>query len=609
MRGLSAAVLCLALAAAWLLPSASPAWARAQLAAPDGRLARPATGDTLATSTVRARPVQQVGGPFHYGIQAHLFWTDRPRVVSMAREAGFTWVKQQVRWDSIEPQAKGVYDWRELDAAVAAANQGGLRVLLSISAAPQWATGGNPIAGPPNNYQDFADFMRVVAQRYKGRVHAYEMWNEQNLWYEWGGKGRLNAGDYVRLLRLAYGAVKAVDPGAVVIAGALTPTGVNDGDTAIDDLLYLEQMYAAGVRDVSDAIGAHPHGYNNSPDDWMDTKTVASEGFKGHPSFYFRRLEQYRLLMERVGDPDRPIWITEVGWTTANQAPGYEYGRDNSEQDQARHLVRALEKARDEYPWVQAMFIWSLNFSTLVPPHDEKFPWSIINADWSPRPAYTAIKNMPKGGRNLRPPRPPTAAQVAQFARVGDCRWQIAVQLVGFTRSADVTNSSSGFYDACGVEAGEYASPDAPVGRTNENGELTVVLDHPDFGRYDYVFTDSVGRAAAVTIAYDPSTPPSGAATAANVAEIARVGDCQWRITVQLAGFTPQADVVASSSGSYDACGVEAGAYATPPGGVGRTNENGELTVVLDHPDFGRYDYVFTDSAGRSAAATIAYAP
>ncbi|MBI2323098.1 MAG: beta-galactosidase, partial [Chloroflexi bacterium] len=142
MRGLSAAVLCLALAAAWLLPSASPAWARAQLAAPDGRLARLATDDTLATSTVRARPAQQVGGPFHYGIQAHLFWTDRPRVVSMAREAGFTWVKQQVRWDSIEPQAKGVYDWRELDAAVAAANQGGLRVLLSISAAPRGATGG-----------------------------------------------------------------------------------------------------------------------------------------------------------------------------------------------------------------------------------------------------------------------------------------------------------------------------------------------------------------------------------------------------------------------------------------------------------------------------------
>ncbi len=43
------------------------------------------------------------------------------------------------------------------------------------------------------------------------------------------------------------------------------------------------------------------------------------------------------------------------------------------------------------------MLVWNLNFSTLgLSINDEKPPWSVINADYSPRPAYTALKNMPK---------------------------------------------------------------------------------------------------------------------------------------------------------------------------------------------------------------------
>ncbi|MBI4507672.1 MAG: cellulase family glycosylhydrolase [Chloroflexi bacterium] len=341
-------------------------------------------------------PAPAARRPFVYGVQAHLWGTDRERAVRLAREAGFTWVKQQVRWDAVEPRAKGQLDWSEPDRIVAAVNDGGLKLLLSIVAAPGWATGNNPVTGPPNDYRHLADLLTAMAQRYKGRVHAYEVWNEQNLWYEWGGKGKLNAADYVRMLQMAYRALKAVDPQAVVIAGALTPTGVNDGVIAIDDLVYLEQMYKAGVKDVSDAVGAHPHGYNNPPDDWVDRKTVRSEAFKGHPSFYFRRVEQYRAVMTRYGDAAKPVWVTEFGWTTANKVPGYEYGKDVSEQEQASWIVRAFGKGRDEYPWLQAMFLWNLNFATVVPPEDEKFPWSVLGADWSPRPAYLAVKSMPK---------------------------------------------------------------------------------------------------------------------------------------------------------------------------------------------------------------------
>ncbi|MBI2861196.1 MAG: cellulase family glycosylhydrolase [Chloroflexi bacterium] len=334
-------------------------------------------------------------GPFIYGVQAHLWQTDRDRTLSMARAAGFTGVKQQVRWDAIEP-TKGARDWSELDRIVAAAQANGLRLLLSVLGAPLWATGpveGGVVSSPPQNYDDFANFIGEMAARYRGRVAGYEVWNEQNLWYEWGGRGKISAASYVDLLRRAYTAIKAADPSAIVVAGALTPTGVNDGVIAIDDVVYMEQMYQAGVRNYSDAIGAHPGGYNNSPD---ADPTPKAEPFRNHPSFYFRRVEQLRAVMERYGDAAKKMWFTEFGWSTANQAPGYEYGAYNSEDDQAQYIVRAYQKARTEWSWVGAMFLWNLNFATIVPPTDEKAPFGILRADWSPRPAYIAFRDMPK---------------------------------------------------------------------------------------------------------------------------------------------------------------------------------------------------------------------
>jgi polysaccharide biosynthesis protein PslG len=118
-------------------------------------------------------------------------------------------------------------------------------------------------------------------------------------------------------------------------------------------------------------------------------------GWSQDASFYFRRLEQLHAVMEEFGDA-RPIWVTEFGWTTANQAPGYEYGVDITEQEQAEYLVRAFEIARTQWAWCTGMFVWHLNYAVISPPEDEKYPWGTLNGDWSPRPSYEALKNMPK---------------------------------------------------------------------------------------------------------------------------------------------------------------------------------------------------------------------
>ncbi|MGH2368888.1 MAG: cellulase family glycosylhydrolase, partial [Chloroflexota bacterium] len=287
------------------------------------------------------------------------------------------------------------------DSIVDHAMSAPLNIIFSVVSSPSWSRADGRTDGPPDDYADFANFLSQLATRYQGQVRAYEIWNEQNFSREWGG-GRINAGEYVELLKAAYTAIKAADPSAIVVTGALTPNGFTDPAVAIDDLTYLEGMYQYQdgiIKQFSDAIGAHAGGYNSPPqaEPFRPGMPVTAE-FRDHPSFYFRRIEQLRDVMVRYGDADKKMWLTEFGWSTANAAPGYEYGNDNTAAEQATYLVNAFNMAKTQYPWMGVMFVWNLNFATLpdLPASDEKPPFAILNRDWTPRPAYLALQQMVK---------------------------------------------------------------------------------------------------------------------------------------------------------------------------------------------------------------------
>jgi len=184
------------------------------------------------------------------------------------------------------------------------------------------------------------------------------------------------------------------------VSGALTPTGVMDPNVAVDDVWYLDQMYqyqGGIIKQYCDAIGAHATGYNNAPDDWVDVNTVNTPGFKGHPSFYFKRIDQLHDVMARYGDTHQ-MWITEYHWASA-QPPvpaGYEWTTHLSEDQVARFFVRGFQMMK-ERPWVGAAFVWNLNFRIMADPHtSETAIFGILNPDWSPRAIYSALRDMPK---------------------------------------------------------------------------------------------------------------------------------------------------------------------------------------------------------------------
>ncbi len=307
---------------------------------------------------------------------------------------GFDWMKAQMPWKSVEPNP-GDYRWDVWDQLIGAYHADGIKILISIVKAPDWARPSDTnfnVEGPPADPATYASFVGQFSGRYCGKVQAIEVWNEQNIFYEWGGEP-LDAARYMSLLRSAYLAIKSACPGISVVSGALTPTGAG-APIAVDDVVYLQQMYQAGLRNYCDAVGAHPSGYNNPPDARVGYTNPAEPSFKSHRSFFFREtLEAYRNVMVSFGDANKRIWPTEFGWaSTAYPAPGYEYAYNNTLEEQAQYSVTAYQMAKN-WGWIGPMFLWNLDFG-VTNPGTELTYWSLLRPD--PVPAYAALAAMPK---------------------------------------------------------------------------------------------------------------------------------------------------------------------------------------------------------------------
>lgn len=307
--------------------------------------------------------------------------------------AGFNWIRFQVRWSEVQREPEW-WDPAPVDRMLEAYEGSDIRILVSVVGAPEWAldpSGEQFLA----DWESFVGFMGFMADRYQGQVDAWEIWNKQNMAHEMGGTVRVS--DYAHLLEAGYRGVKAADPDALVVFGGLTPTGVNDPAVAVNDVDFLRSFYVYGdgyYQQFFDVMGMHLNATNNPPDTSHPDNPGPGE-WSDHNSFYFLRGQDLRGVMSQFAD-DRPVWITEFGWTTENQAEGYEYGADVSEEVQATYLTSAFDVAREQMPWVTGMFVWNLNFSTQVPQEDEKYPWSVLRDNWSPRPAYEALQQMPK---------------------------------------------------------------------------------------------------------------------------------------------------------------------------------------------------------------------
>ena len=335
----------------------------------------------LAAAT--APPASAAGALPAVGVQFHATWSDyndaqRIAVLDKLAAAHIGWVRIDLGWQTFEETGKGqLQQWyvNVADQAINAANARGIKVLASLIGTPAWANGGQANNVPPSNMNDYADFARWAATHFRGRVAAWEVWNEPNQSAFWS---TTDPGQYAAMLRAAYPAFKAGDPGATVVGGVV----------ALNDDAWLARMYAAGARGSFDVLSTHPY---------QGPANAAPEVPDNGQAWVTDHIGAVHTLMVANGDGNKPIWATEIGWSShANTGSEPTWKLGVSEQQQADFTVRTVQMLATRHPYVTNVFFYNERNKATGDPQEDNY--GILRRDLTPKPVYGALQVLLAGG-------------------------------------------------------------------------------------------------------------------------------------------------------------------------------------------------------------------
>ncbi len=356
-------------------------------------------------------PVQYAGvNPYGVNtfLQNEVEPAKREEAMRLIAEAGITWIRQEFTWEDIEIHGKGDFEdrrhepyksaWEKYDHIVGLAEKYDLKIMARLSNPPAWTRTLTDTVGtfaPPDNQSDYGDFVEAVASRYRGRIPAYQIWNEPNIYPEWG-EYPINAEEYTALLKEGYTRVKAADPEAIVVMGALAatieldrvrrydPNGWPVSPGGLSDVLFLQQMYDAGAAPYFDVLAMQGYGLWSGPTDRRMQPRVLN----------FSRPLYVRDVMVRNGDAHKPIWLSELGWNAVppeSDIPPV-YGQVSLEQ-QGRYAALAYQRIQEEWPWLGVGFYWFFKQADdREKGSNPQYYFRMMEPDFTPLPVYQAIK-------------------------------------------------------------------------------------------------------------------------------------------------------------------------------------------------------------------------
>lgn len=294
-------------------------------------------------------------------------------------DMGATTIVEFFPWAYIEPE-QGVYNWQQADRIVRHAENQGIRIIARTGFVPAWArpdvnsdfTTLNYL--PEESFDDFARFTAAFARRYAGIIDHIIIWNEPNLAFEWGYRP-VSAEDYTKLLQVTYPQIKAANPDAIILAGALAPTlEPRNSPNGLNDILYLTDMYEQGAEVYFDALAIHTYGFSYPPDD------------EPHPDkLNFRRAELLLEVMADYGDADKPVYITESGW---NDHPRWTLAVTPSQRVQ--YTLESLEITANKWSTVENHCIWVLRYPAPTLSYPDHF--TLLTTAFQRKPIFNALR-------------------------------------------------------------------------------------------------------------------------------------------------------------------------------------------------------------------------
>ncbi|HWC47526.1 MAG TPA: hypothetical protein VG448_01430 [Solirubrobacterales bacterium] len=239
----------------------------------------------------------------------------------LMREADIRSVRLPLFWGAVEPEnpAFSERQWAPFDREVKLAAEAGLEIFPVVLGTPPWVS---PLKTDlpirtAHQRRAWASFLRAIVHRYgpngvfwKGEeelpyepIHLWEIWNEENIvTYAPHPEPRR----FATLIRIAGRVIHHQAPGSKVIIGGLfgrplqVPPNMASGD-------FLSRFYRTGnIKKYFDGVGLHPY--------------VADAVAMG------AQLHNLRRIMRRHHDGTTPLYVTELGWGSADGPSRWQRG-------------------------------------------------------------------------------------------------------------------------------------------------------------------------------------------------------------------------------------------------------------------------------------------
>ena len=312
------------------------------------------------------------------------FGSARPKEDQRVRSLGVRWIREELRWPSIEP-TPGVYRWRRFDRLLTDSASRGLHVLPLLIGTPGWA--GSSSLALPNDPQAFGAFAARAAARYGPggtfwRAHRalagyapqwFELWNEPyTVQYSTGGVDPVR---YAQMVRAALQQGRAANPRARWLMAA--DLDYNDAQGTAHDWLGTIAAFDPTLPADVDGVAVHPYAFVPPTDHGDDTQL----------RYRFDRTVAIERELVRYGVANPKLWITELGWSTCSLRPDC-----TTERNQAQWLAEAAAALRRAplIGHVQALFVYHLH--DLANANDREAHYGLLRTNGTRKPAWNVVR-------------------------------------------------------------------------------------------------------------------------------------------------------------------------------------------------------------------------
>ncbi|MGE4488240.1 MAG: family 1 glycosylhydrolase [Kiritimatiellales bacterium] len=333
-------------------------------------------------------PVANDTAPYTpYGLCTHADWSpelsfppdygtyaddDLKKAVSMWKELGIQWIRISPDWARLFPQSADSVSEKyqaRCEMIMDLCDAVGIQYYLQLGATPRWASSHSDEsdfwAYAETDPDDWDRYVRYLVRRYGNRVDYYEIGNETD-WHFWHSSDEAYVSRLIRSAEI----IRKLDPSAKILNAGLSSDGVYGSSHPDIRNNYLQRLFDLGAGPYIDIFSEH-----------MYTANVEE---------CLYRINRFYRVMKENGAGDKPIWITEIGYST----------HKNRTDDQQSAYIRDICTVLLSHPKVDKVFLY--NFRCKGTDGDElEDRFGIVEHDFTPRPAYTVLKDLPKRRQRL----------------------------------------------------------------------------------------------------------------------------------------------------------------------------------------------------------------